>query len=293
MNAVVKTVVIGGALLAGGVYALNTHNAQVSKLDFELQRSRLRASYMERASFAYSLSDGGRWRDELAATTRWYEAELADLANRHPGQASPVTADGRDGKDEAAEAVGAVYERLQSARYAPIATTTSEGVRIDLLSMRRALVDGKSRLRLDAVVWGAPRRTTVTKADGKGAAAKLSLDFALQKISLEFVDAHKKLLGGGDGGPPSLLVGNPERFAPAFPPQAAVAVWYLDPMPAEAASAELVIGGEIRSSGGVPVPVTAKHTLAVEGEWRVRDGEKFEGEERAMPAEELDRGAGK
>jgi hypothetical protein len=293
MNVVAKTVVIGGALLAGGVYALNAHNAQISKLDYDLQRSRLRAAYMERTSFAYALADGGRWRDELAATTRWYEAELADLANRHPGQASVASGDQREGKDEASEAVGAVYEKLKSARYAPIASTTSEGVRIDLLALRRATVEGKSRLRLDAVVWGAPRHTTVTKADGKGTNAKVSLDFTLQKFGFEFLDAKKKLLGGGDGGPPALLVANPERFEPSFPPQAAVAVWYLDPMPADAATAELVLGAEIRSPGGVPLPVTAKHSLTVESDWRVRDGEKFEGEERTMPEEELDRGAAK
>ncbi|MFM2154077.1 MAG: hypothetical protein RL199_2512, partial [Pseudomonadota bacterium] len=291
MNAVAKTVVIGGALLAGGVYALNAHNLQVTKLDYDLQRSRLRAAYMERTSFAYALSDGGRWRDELASTTRWYEAELADLANRHPNQGPAAAGDEREGRDEAAEAVGDVYGRLKSARYTPFASSTSDGVRIDLLSLRRANVEGRSRLRLDAVVWGAPRHTTVTKADGKGTAAKVSLDFTLQKFGLEFLDAKKKLLGGGDGGPPALLVANPERFEPAFPPQAAVAVWYLDPMPNDAATAELSIGGEIRSPGGVPIPVTARHTLNVEGDWRVRDGEKFEGEERTMPEEELDRGA--
>lgn len=300
MNSLAKTVVIGGAVLGGALYGFSAHNAQVSRLDLEGRRAHLRSAYVERMSYAYSLPDNDRYRDELASATRWYEAELKDLYNQHPEAAKAAEADAAAKPAASAEkaALGKEYadvtkgfhDLLKSGKYAPVYSVPTMGVRLDLLGMRRETYEGKSRIRIDAVLWGAPRRETVTKQEGgKSATAKVNLDFAFKRLGFEFVDAKQKLLGGGETGAPTFLVDYPERFIPDFPPQAALAVWYVDPFPAGAVTLNLKIDGELRSPAGAPIPVALGMGFPARDELKVQAGEKFEGEERLMPEEELDR----
>lgn len=306
MNPLMKTLILGGTVLAGALYAFDAHNTQVARLDLEAQKARLRAAYVERMSFAYSLPSADRYRDEFASATKWYEAELTDLYNRHPGVAHDADAalrsieeqektgkikvDQAAGRKEFHEITKGFYQLIKSGRYAPLQSTPAMGVRLDLLGMRRESYEGKSRVRIDAVVWGAPRRELVTKADGKGANVKVSLDYLPKKLSFEFIDGGKKLLGGGETGAPTFLVDYPERFVPDFPPQAALAVWYVDPFPREAASVSMKIDSEIRSPTGAAIPFTTALTFTPDEALKLGANEKFEGEERVMPEEAMNRG---
>jgi hypothetical protein len=306
MNPLIKTLVLGGAVLAGAIYAFDAHTVQVTKLDLDGQRARLRAAYVERMSFAYSLPSNERYRDEFASATKWYEAELADLYNRHPGaakdadaalkeleaqeKAGKVKADQAAGKKEFIEITRGFYQLIKSGKYAPVYSTPMYGIRFDVLSMRRESYEGRSRVRIDAVVWGAPRREMVSKdAAGKAGSVKVSLDFLPKKLGFEFVDAKQKLVGGGETGAPTFLVDFPERFIPDFPPQAALAVWYVDPFPREAATVTMKVDCEIRSPAGAPVPFSITSAFPTPEELKLLDGEKFEGEERVMPEEDLNR----
>lgn len=305
MNPVVRSLILGGLVAGAAVFAMGEHNETVAGLEYENAREKLRAAFGERAGYVRSLADEDRYREELSTVTKWYAAEVSGIYNRFPGKKAPgkvlkeieaATAAGTMKEGEAQlrkefyEEAKLFYDLFQSGRYNPVATATQNGVRFDLVSMKRDTYEGRSRLRVDFAVWGAPRRETVTKSpDGKQATAKMNLDFGLRGLGIELVDAKQKLIGGGDTGAPTIVVEHPERWIQDFPPQFAVGTWWIDPLLAEAETVLLNISGEIRSPSSGALPVTFEWKLPNRDEWKARAGEKFDGEERVMAEEDLKR----
>jgi hypothetical protein len=305
MGPLIIRLLLGLAVCGAAVYAMGEHNAVVNKLEFENARERLRSAFTDRAGYVRSLASEDRYRDELAAVTKWYAAEVSAVYNRFPGTKDPdrtlneIEKAVDEGRMKPAEAelrkeffdeTKQAFDLIASGKYNPLATSSQNGVRFDLVSMRRDMHEGQSRLRVDFTLWGAPRRETVQKSpDGKQGTVKTTLDFGLRSLGLEFVDAKSKLLGGGNAGPPTILVEVPERWIQDFPPQFAVGTWWIDPFPREAESVLLKIDGELRPPGAPAIPVGYEWKLANREAWMLREGEAFEGEERTMPEEDLQR----
>lgn len=300
MGKIFGTLIIGGALVAAVFFALDAHDKQVTDLEYELQLSGLRNQYVERAGWVRSIEANERWRDEFISLNRWYESQWTALHNRFPGRG---TADGvlaaidaetaagsKDGalKKEFFEHTKGFQKTLASGHYLPIAHQISSGVRLDLLDMKKVVHEGRNALRVDLVAWGAPRQTIESRSQGQ-ATKKMALDFALKSFSVEFIDEKDKLIGGGDTGGPEILVDYPERWIPAFPPQAALATWWVEPMPRETKTVLLTIDGEIRSGASGSMPVSMEWRLPASEGWKLGEGQAFEGDERVMPEEAMDR----
>lgn len=304
MGKIIRTLILGGLVIAGAFFAFEAHTKQVADLELQLGREKLRAEYVERAGWVRSISAVDRYRDELAALNKWYDASLSELYNRFPGT---LVADKSMKEIEAQAAAGQLkgndlalrkevvnhtkefHDLLASGRYNPMVTTTLSGVRVDVMDFRKVVYEGKPKLRIDAVVWGAPRRSWVQKTDGKATSTKSELDFDFTGLALEFIDGNKKLLGGAETGGPILPVDMPERWFETFPPQAAIATWWIEPFPFEAATVKVNLAGEIRSPSNGPFPISQDWVFKNKPEWSLAEGQKFEGEERVMAEEEIDR----
>ena len=303
MGKIVRTLVLGGLVLAAAFFAFDAHDKQVTDLEYDLQLANLRNQYVERAAWVRSIPAEERWRDEFVSLNRWFEAQWTDLHNRFPGRGSPdavlaaIEAEAAAGgsaesvalKKEFFEHTKGFHQMLASGHYIPVAHHVASGVRIDLLDMKKVPYEGRTALRVDAVVWGAPRQELVGKVEGKAAYKKMTLDFALNALSLEFVDEKDKLIGGGDTGGPVILVDYPERWIPGFPPQAALATWWIEPMPNDTKEVLLKMNGEIRSAAAGSFPVDMEWRLPAKESWKLGDGKTFEGDERLMPEEAMDR----
>lgn len=311
MNRLVVTIILGLLVVAGAVVGINGHNAQVAKLEYELGRERLRTQYIERASGVHGQANSDRRGEELASLTKWYNAEIQSLSNLFPGQHDPdasikeaeaqsaAPSNGKKAGDlelrkEFATETKGLYDTILKSRYKPVATAVLEGVRFDILSIRRAQDEGHSRLRIDAVLWGAPTQLVEREQQAnKTSSVKKQLNFGFKGLDFKFFDAKETLLGGGSTGAPRVVIEAPERWFGDFPPQAVLAVWYIDPLPETAEQMSLAFAGEIKSPSAGPLPVSNEWELKVDSAWRVQAGEKFEGEQRLMPEEDLKRSSAK
>lgn len=318
MNPLVRTLIVGGLVVAGAIVGINVHNASVNELEYDKSRLALRAAYDERAAYVRSIADETRYREELSTAYKWYLAESDGIYNRFPGKKvedktlKEMEAQVAAGKmkqpdfverKEFFDLTKQFFQLFDSGRYNPLFTAVHTGLRFDIVDIRRDVNEGKPGLRIDFTVSGAPRLETVSKQDGKAIATKMTLNFGLTSLDVEYVSekevpAKKKgampekertLVGGGKTGAPTIVVEYPERWIEQFPPQYAVGTWWMDPMPAEATHVKLDFGGEIRSQNGM-LPVDYTYEADIRPEWKVKDGEKFEGEERIMQEEEMRRG---
>lgn len=305
MNRIVGVLILGGCLVAVAVVGVNYHNAKMAELQLEAGRSRLRAAYVERAGVINAASNAERHHEELYSLVKWYDAQLADLYNAFPGlhdadgamkemqaqlAAGKLKPEEMATKKEWYDETKGLYDAITHGRYTPLVTAVQEGVRIDILSIKRATYEGKNRLRMDVVLWGAPRREVTTAIkQGQGTRTKMELDFALKGLEFEFVDEKEKLLGGGATGAPTMVVDYPERWVSDFPPQVALGIWYFDPFPAETKTISMKMTADVKSPTSPAFGVTQEWKLVPQPEWLIRPGEKFEGEERVMSKEELDR----
>lgn len=300
MGKIFSILILGGGLVAATFFALDAHEKQVTDLEYELQLSALRNQYVERSGWVRSIPAEERWRDEFISLNRWYESQWTALHNRFPGRgtvdavAAAIEAEAAAGSQNAAlkkeffDHAKGFQKTLASGHYLPIAHHVESGVRLDLLDMKKVVHEGRNALRVDLAIWGAPRQTIEGRAQGE-ATRKMVLDFALRSLSVEFIDDKDKLIGGGDTGAPEILIDYPERWIPAFPPQAALGTWWIEPMPAETKDVLLTIAGEIRSGATGSMPVNMEWRLPAKEGWKLGEGQAFEGDERVMPEEAMDR----
>lgn len=307
MSKIIVAILLGGALVAGVIGAVGAHNDEVARLQLEADRQRLRAEFVERSGAINAASDLDRHREELATLVKWYDSGLATIYNQFPGLHDPdapmkelqaqvaagkLKAEDLATRKEFYDETKSLYDSIEKGHYEALATTVLEGIRIDILGIKRATYEGKSRLRMDVVLWGAPRRQVATKIEqGRDARTKPELDFAFHGLDMEFIDEDETLLGGGNAGGPSMLIDYPEHWIPDFPPQVALAIWYFDPFPAGTKTLDLKMNAEVKSPTASAFPITNEWKLVAQPDWLIRPGEKFEGEERTMTKEELDRSA--
>jgi hypothetical protein len=301
VNASLRSVLSGAALLAALSGAAWFHRHETRRLNHDLAHARARVAFAERASHLYGAGDPDTWRGGTEpALAAWIEENDA-IEARFPDLHDPdavareidaLEASGRLKPDEIAlrreflETARRFHQRLAKGTWNPLDSLAGPGLRLDVMDVSPVTEDGRPRLRIDAILWGAPRVEASARDDGKRTSRKAELMFSFQSLALDFVaSGGKRPFAGGKSGQPRLFIENPERWVPEFPPQAALAVWHVDPFPHESAEVQVLFTGEIRQPSR-RIPVTFRSSWPSRDAWRLPEGQPFEGEERIVPAEE-------
>jgi hypothetical protein len=176
------------------------------------------------------------------------------------------------------------FEQLVSGSYRPILTFANEGARLDVMSLKRVQHADGEALRADFVAWGFPQevawgdinmRVWVSK-EQKGKSEKI------QEIKYKFDASSAR---------PTIVINNGERWVKAFPPGVTFGYYYLQLLPRESESFDLVFHYKLTGEGGkvIDFEPTFEH-LPVSEALMLPPGAKFQAQEReSSEAERLGR----
>jgi hypothetical protein len=290
---------VGLAVLAG-ILLFTTSRSLSETSEARLARARLKRDFSERAQAIRAIPAAPEWQAEVAALSRWYFEELAGIHNRHPGEAAHPGAlqaaeEEKKGKlkkeerdaiaDFQAYADGRLA-LLREAKYAPVASAFSEGMRLDLLAVEPGAAPGAGPgLRVDFALWGAPRYLERERSGDKNV-TRTVLPVVFKRIAFQFLDAAGKPYGemSGGGEPYQKLV-DPERFSDDFPPGVLFGTWWVELFPREADTMNLEVAADLRTPSGASRPASFVFKLPVPERWKLPPGATFQAEVReAAPA---------
>jgi hypothetical protein len=288
---------VGLAILAA-VATLNAFRSRGELSAALVERAQLKREFVERAAVGRALPPEriDEWRDEAAALFRWYLQELSAIRNRHPTVPAAPTgavAAAEERKGKLSDKERASYEEWQKlaegrfalvkeARYAPLFTSTVEGMRLDVLATEPGPhpAGGDAGLRIDFALWGAPRRVEKEK-QGDVTTTKVLLPIVFRRIAFRMLDEKGKLYGEMNGpGEPFQKLSDPERWVEDFPPGVVFGSWWVDLLPREAVTTEMELEVSLRGASGNERTGLFKLTMPVREEWRVPVGAAYEAQTR-------------
>jgi len=288
-----------GLVILVAVLAFSSMRSRGEAAAAQLERAQLKREFVERAAVgrAVAVERIDEWRDESAALFRWYLEELAAIRNRHPEVAPAPTgaqAAAEERKGKLSDKEKASYEEWQKlaegrfalvkeARYAPLFTSASEGMRLDLIATETGQHPaGGPALRIDFALWGAPRRVEKEK-QGDVTTTKVLLPIVFKRIAFNMLDAAGKPYGEMNGpGEPFQKLTDPERWIEDFPPGVLFGSWWVDLLPREAVTTEMEVELSVRGASGNERPVLFKYTIPVREEWRLAPGAAYEAQTREV-----------
>ncbi len=288
-----------GLVILVAVLSFSSMRSRGEAAAAQLERAQLKREFVERAAVgrAVAVERIDEWRDESAALFRWYLEELAAIRNRHPEVAPAPTgaqAAAEERKGKLTEKEKASYEEWQKlaegrfalvkeARYAPLFTSTAEGMRLDLIATETGQHPaGGPAVRIDFALWGAPRRVEKEK-QGDVTTTKVLLPIVFKRIAFSMLDAEGKPYGEMNGpGEPFQKLTDPERWIEDFPPGVLFGSWWVDLLPREAVTTEMEVELSVRGASGSERPVLFKYTVPVREEWRLAPGAAYDAQTREV-----------
>jgi hypothetical protein len=302
MRKLLVVVPVGLAVLAAILFFSTTRSASETS-EARLARARLKRDFGERAGGVRGMPPEQlpQWQAEVAALSRWYFEELSAIKNRFPGEAPRKTGvqaaeEEKKGKlknqerDALADFQGYAEGRLvllREAKYAPVASAVTEGLRLDLVAVEPGAPPGGGapQLRIDFALWGAPRYLERERAGDKNV-TRTSVPVAFRRLNFQFLDAQGKPWGTIEGGgEPYQKLSDPERFVDDFPSGVLFGTWWIDSLfPREAASLTLEVAVDLRGPSGATRPATFTFSrLPVPERWKLAPGATFQAEVREAP----------
>lgn len=280
MNRYFGLIVLVVGAIAAVAMSQRTANARTLEAQREADFARIQRDYLERVGWMRTNPDEEAYRQELAPFFKKYFEEISAHQERFElskdFDAYLVELEERGGERvEDRKAFYAytrkLFELMREGRYRPVWTATDKGMRLDVVSSDVVMVLGTPKVRLQLVLWGAQREL---RADGQLKKMVTSASFdTLWKLT----DARGKLFGEMTGGDPSMKVDFPERFIAEFPPQMVLGHYDLDLIPAAVKKMETTFKVSSRAASGGSVDVTFVWKLDVPEEWRLREGQTWEG----------------
>jgi hypothetical protein len=297
LRVLVPLVLAGVALLA----LWGAFRARTEALSLRAERGRVKREFVERALVARSLAVDRpkEAADEARALLRWYAEELQVVHNRHPRQPRETTlaalleqrpkatAAERETLAEFYQYAADRWQALRAGRLDPMQTSGAAGLRLDVLGVQAGQNPASKErgVRIDFVLWGAPRRTEREVQPGGHGPERSALVASFQRLTLKFADADGKPYGEMAGsGEPYLKLTEPERFAEDFPPGLLFGSWWLEPFPREAARLSASLQVQVTGAGAAALPATLGFDLPVAEEWKLPPGQAFQGEKREDPS---------
>ena len=284
-------IVVGLVLL--GVIGMRSVKARTATAEREADAYRLQRDYLERVGWLRANPDAKSYREEVGPFLKSYFAQVDEHQQRFGGNREfdeyLLELEKRGKEDRAADRKAFYtyarkqFDLLRSGKYAPVWTATDKGMRLDVVSSDVVMVAGRPQVRLQLALWGAQREL---KEENKLKKMVTSASFS---TTWRLTDDKGKLLGEMTGGEPSMKIDFPERFIAQYPPQMVIGHYDLDLMPAAVAKMEMVIAVRSHAASGGSAEATYKWQLDVPSEWKLKDGEKWEGAvESERPEDEID-----
>jgi hypothetical protein len=291
-----------GLAILAAVMLVSAFRTRDESSEARLERARLKRDFAERAAVAKTLPPERlpEWQAEVAALSRWYFDELQGIRNRHPAEpprpsgVAAAEAEQKGGlKQEQREQLEDFQKYAESrlgllrdAAYAPVASATAEGLRLDLVAVEPGPSPERAPgLRVDFALWGAPRYLERERSKDRTVTRNV-VPVAFRQIAFRFVDPAGKLYGEMTGaGEPYQKLSDPERFVDDFPPGVLFGTWWVELFPREAARVEVELAADVRAPSGAVRPATFVTTLPVPESWKIPPGATFEAQVReAAPA---------
>jgi hypothetical protein len=285
-------------LVVGVISAAVMLQRSAKERTLEAQReadiARIQKDYLERVGWMRTNPDETSYRNELAPFFKAYFTQVSEHQDRYNlskefdaylTELEQRGADDARANDRKAyyEYTRKVFDQMREGRYRPLWTATDKGMRLDILSNDVVMVMNKPQLRMQVALWGAQREL---REDGR---VKKMLTSASFNAMWKLTDAKGRLVGEMTGTDPSMKIDHPERFISEFPPQMVLGHYDLDPLPAEVKTMELTLKVSSRSSSGGEVASTYVWKTEVPADWKLREGEAWEGATVSeRPEEEID-----
>jgi len=272
-------VLVVGAIAAVAMLQRSA-NARILEAQREADLVRIQKDYLERVGWIRTNPDEEAYRQELAPFFKKYFEEISAHQDRFglskDFDAYLVELEERGGErkeDRKAfyEYTRKLFERMREGRYRPVWTASDKGMRLDVVSSDVEMVLGTPKVRLQLVLWGAQREL---RDDGN---LKKMVTSASFETMWKLTEARGKLFGEMSGGDPSMKVDFPERFIAEFPPQMVLGHYDLDLVPSAVKKMETTFKVSSRAASGGSVDVTFVWKLDVPDEWRLREGQTWEG----------------
>ncbi len=294
MNRFFGLIVVVVGVIAAAFMLQSKANERTREAERDADIARIQKDYLERVGWMRTNPDEASYRNELTPFFKTYFTQVSEHQDRfklsQDFDAYLVELEQRGGEDARVNDRKAYYEytrkvldQMREGRYRPLWTATDRGMRLDILSNDIVMVMNKPQLRMQIALWGAQREL---KEDGR---VKKMLTSASFNAMWKLTDAKGRLVGEMNGTDPSMKIDHPERFIAEFPPQMVLGHYDLDPLPAEVKTMELTLKVSSRSSTGGEAVSTYVWKTEVPSEWKLKEGETWEGATVSeRPEEEID-----
>jgi hypothetical protein len=310
-NAFILFLLVVCGLCAVGVVNWRRAEAQELALQRELAASKLRADALERLGWIRSIPEQKQYQDEVQSFFKWYfegvdgyrkrfnlspafDEYLGELQQRKAQEKElenlPTLPDGRRAVPPASrvdskafyDAEKALFDRMHTGKYVPLFSGTDKGMRLDVVGADVSAAGGKPRVRLPLVLWGAQRYTKEEEHSAKKRVVT-SADIA---ATFRLLDSSGKLVAEMTAGSPGMKNDFPERLIAEFPPQAVLAQYEFERVPAGVAQMEATFSVRSRAPSGGDANATYTWRTAVPEEWRLGPGEVWEGAQESERSQE-------
>jgi len=215
-----------------------------------------RSEFAQRLALVRAAPDETRYRAEIRAALRaWFAAHTA-IGNRWPeqrGELAPFIAAARPPPAMAAEVqelAGGAVAALREGRHTPLSGAFAEGVRADVLAVKKL----DQNLKIDLLVWGVPEETVTETSGAEGRSTfRTTVPLVFRGLSFKFFDATGKQIAHMPGeGQPRLRVDIPEGLIADAPPGMVLGRYEPFLFPKDAREVEWSLALQIKMPSGDP-----------------------------------------
>lgn len=293
MSQLLKIVIGAVAVIAIAITAIGKYNDTREEYQYRLAKQELRSEFLERSAAVRSIADSERYDAESRALFKWYFAELGKVYNRYPAyrvaedqyladlDARKAKGSMKDDVFEAHKAsyaqIREIWDLLQSGKYAPVLTAGDASLRIDFLEFEPTTVGGQKGIKGRFVLWGAQRRRVEEKINGV-TQARIDVQASFSDVQVNLFDEKGKPVAEMSFGmPDGNFVPYPEQRMEDFPPMAYIGTFSFPSVPFEAINAEIEGGARTRGPSGGELAANFKWKMPVPSNWKLSQGQVWEG----------------
>lgn len=304
MKPLLKTLFVLFLASAAGGVAIWYYTTSTTQVAYDKAITQLQQQWTERLGRIRGVEDPELYQDEVRAGLKWYFSELQKVHNRFPDlknldrawteieeqhRAGHIPSNKMETYEEFFQLVKAAYELLERGEYAPKINAMSSSLHLDIYSIERDQIEGVPRLKIDFMLWGAPRRIKVKTLEGGTKVKKVVVPLRFSRMFFQFINESGKVHGEmmGNTGEPTIKIIHPERWIREFPAQAVLGTWWVELFPPEAHSVVWEIGLSGRTDAGNPIEALFKWEFPVPEAWKTTGD--WGGTEQVMPEDYINR----